>query len=566
MVQPDLFMGPDGQIWMLDPRLHVDAFVDDFIVACVARYWQEAAQKRMGRGLEEGVFLSATKRRLQQMPPECSGRRALIEHAMAARLWSPVEAAAVGIVPTSECPFCQQLDTDMWHLVWGCRQHAFSTEGAVQRSQHLLQKASRQSLAAPAFWLRGVPCRTLLDFIPPPPSHEAVRVDGALAKDSTWTLPAFLRVGTDGTGGRHTSEPRLRRCAWAAVVMCPALTQIGSITGLVTGTRQTVPRAELLAVVRILEQLAARATDEPVALVIHLDCQYVHQRWQRAVRSPRHHGDLWERFWSLVDHWTGRVTIEWGYSHLGQEGIDTGKCTAEHTAANEAADAMASTREAEITHPPAIVTQLGELDEEVALVQDRLAAIAEQAIQKSANIFGQAPKTLKTDRKLALVRAFAETKHCFRFTRKNGPGSELVLNCQHCPREITAAALNPRALRTLCRRSNGQDSGGAAARVAHDEQWSAQLRRLLTRTHSSHRPAALADVLYCRVCGCFGATRVRSLRAPCRLAPTQTGRANLRNLQAGRAPKNAKAPAATRQRRADSGGREEELHLDSGSD
>ena len=32
-------------------------------------------------------------------------------------------------------------------------------------------------------------------------------------------LPPGAIVGTDGSGGRHSAEPRLRRCGWGVVVL-----------------------------------------------------------------------------------------------------------------------------------------------------------------------------------------------------------------------------------------------------------------------------------------------------------------------------------------------------------
>ena len=55
-------LGPDGQLWQADP-----AFMDEFLVAVSGLYWQEAAQRRMGGGLQLGLFLAPTRRRLAAM-------------------------------------------------------------------------------------------------------------------------------------------------------------------------------------------------------------------------------------------------------------------------------------------------------------------------------------------------------------------------------------------------------------------------------------------------------------------------------------------------------------------
>ena len=133
-----------------------------------------------------------------------------------------------------------------------------------------------------------------------------------MAASSSWELPPFLRVGTDGTGGKHTSEPRLRRCAWAAVVLCPALSQIGSITGLLTGPRQTVPRAELWGGIQTL----ARANDA-LDVELGIDASYV----TKGVRSRDRllqgdNGDLWSVFDKLIEGHSGKTTVFKVISHL----------------------------------------------------------------------------------------------------------------------------------------------------------------------------------------------------------------------------------------------------------
>eukprot|EP00969_Alexandrium_andersonii_P025681 1121389-Alexandrium_andersonii.AAC.1 len=74
----------------------------------------------------------------------------------------------------------------------------------------------------------------------------------------------------DGSGGRHTADPRVRRCGWSCV--CTKGHGEGTnldfaVLGTLEGWRQTVPRAELQAAV-----YAASITRG--GLLLMTDCQY----------------------------------------------------------------------------------------------------------------------------------------------------------------------------------------------------------------------------------------------------------------------------------------------------
>ena len=69
--------------------------------------------------------------------------------------------------------------------------------------------------------------------------------------------------GGDGSGGRFTSDPRLRRCGWAMVAIRPVddfdFQYLGHALGGVPG-RQTTPRAEAMAILFTLLHTIGTAT------------------------------------------------------------------------------------------------------------------------------------------------------------------------------------------------------------------------------------------------------------------------------------------------------------------
>ena len=122
-----------------------------------------------------------------------------------------------------------------------------------------------ESRAADAFWMRGLVPSSWVACTPPPaqaPVHRAG--DMHPRPGSAYYL--------DGSGGERTSDPRLRRCGWAAVHMCHGQV-IGSLHGILPGPFQTVPRSELLALVALVEEIGPQlaATAAPLAS----DCAYV---------------------------------------------------------------------------------------------------------------------------------------------------------------------------------------------------------------------------------------------------------------------------------------------------
>ena len=100
-----------------------------------------------------------------------------------------------------------------------------------------------------------------------------------------------ILIATDASGGQHTSDPRLRRIGWGAVVV-----DLSSFEGLVAcfgnlpGPIQTVPRGELHAVRKITQALQLSSS---VGVVI--DCKYVVQGLHKGpMASHGKNQDIWQ--------------------------------------------------------------------------------------------------------------------------------------------------------------------------------------------------------------------------------------------------------------------------------
>ena len=94
-----------------------------------------------------------------------------------------------------------------------------------------------------------------------------------------------IELFTDGSGGRHSSDARLRRCAWAWV--CP---RAGSNTEVLHGARgslggkQTVPRAELTAIHECLSDILHHPKIKRVT--IHSDCKMAVDSFAKGKHTP----------------------------------------------------------------------------------------------------------------------------------------------------------------------------------------------------------------------------------------------------------------------------------------
>ena len=105
-------------------------------------------------------------------------------------------------------------------------------------------------------------------------------------------VPGEFVYVLDGSGGRHTRDPRLRRCDWAAV--CIAFVHgepvwQGAIYGGLPGSKQTTPRTELYALLQALlraPSLGDVASDR--AFVVK---GFSRRRW----KEPSSNGYIWHR-------------------------------------------------------------------------------------------------------------------------------------------------------------------------------------------------------------------------------------------------------------------------------
>ena len=128
-----------------------------------------------------------------------------------------------------------------------------------------------------------------------------------------WSLPIGAIGATDGSGGTHSSDPRLRRVGWGAVVFVDySKAPLGYASGHVEGA-QTVPRSELYGLVWFASHTSG---DIEVAI----DAKYVVKGFHKGKHKLHtHHVDLWVKLWHAIGHREGRLTVLWVKSHAENE-------------------------------------------------------------------------------------------------------------------------------------------------------------------------------------------------------------------------------------------------------
>jgi len=293
---PDLWRSAEGDAYeihdwhegIIDEAMEYDLETD------LARdIWDRAAEHHNGSGLKGGLDNRVLWRHLDVLiKNDLKGKESILRKAACGAMWTRQRKQGHNLVEDSTCPRCGQESEDDLHRIWKCPHNDTISGDAVDKSKHLQEMAVEGSQESACFWLRGLVPKGWTQC----PEAEGKEV--ALERidiQGPWQGGTFY---VDGSGGRHTRDARLRRCGWATIqtdrphdlCMDPSRVAYGSLAG----GKQTVPRAELTAVIKTLELCKDGASD----VTIHTDCRYVFkeasQRRSEAGRSKNK--DLWKTF------------------------------------------------------------------------------------------------------------------------------------------------------------------------------------------------------------------------------------------------------------------------------
>ena len=234
-----------------------------------------------------------------------------------------------GLVESPMCLLCNAEPDSATHRYWQCRSLGGCEADYVAITSGL---AGHHSPDNEMMWNRAlIPCSWHPTPDPIDDSLDFLHGPAAGFQD----LSLFY---SDGSGGVHSRDPLLRRCGWGFIGMDHLTPLVGKGGGL-PGYMQTVPRAELYAVIALL-----RLRPQGSFTRIGVDCKYI---VTGSLRSPalvatRDNADLWEEYFSLINAKNLEVRIFKIYkSHCGIGDITSGRISLQDFLGNTFADAFA---------------------------------------------------------------------------------------------------------------------------------------------------------------------------------------------------------------------------------
>jgi ribonuclease HI len=333
--------------------------------------------------------------------------------------WPPARCSIMDGGVNAECQFCRQgVEGTLRHQAWQCpsilqgigedREEARHLEALALRAE-LSEAACRDSWSqgipppdCEAFWCRGILPQAgtghLSDLLTAPQAEPVARGRAAPAGELRLTpsLGPLVIVGSDGSGGAHGSDTRLRRVGWSWVALSADGITLGSVHGGISNELpQTVPRAELHAAIHFLRHVIL---SDGVQVELHIDNSYVVSSfhnlaagWRPAARTT--HGDLWA---DLLEHArglgyvvSGRVQVHKIKSHVTlSEALARGHSKLAWQA-NRQADALADEAARMSAYTDGDIAVVCKLDAVAKLVVRRLIAVVRFVVANRAPLARQ---------------------------------------------------------------------------------------------------------------------------------------------------------------------------------
>ena len=311
----------DGVRYNLDHRTIVTSrscasFVHDLQHFLKKRILATAAKRKSADGLAKKPVLAYWSRLRTKW--ESSGLHALATCAVkvvAGGAWNMERKHRCGLAPSPICDLCaDNVVQDDFHISWQCpaiRAHAL-LDG--WNDIGLEAKAHRLAGGDPTLWLRGVP-QQFEDINPGSPPDDWAEFTIGTDEQQDWPPGLYY---SDASGGPFSAYPEVRRIAYGAMRMNDPngdcmynWQQSGSLVafvGALPWEKQTVPRGELAAVVRLLTRTRSGTG---IDTRIGIDCKEVINGWEAGSRRcySSDNTDLWILFWEQVERLQYRVEL-----------------------------------------------------------------------------------------------------------------------------------------------------------------------------------------------------------------------------------------------------------------
>ena len=263
-VSPTEWIDMIGHRWIVGPKASDHGWPN--LRAALQRdiellLWRKAARHQEANGLEQGVDWSVSVRHLRRLRQAARFDRegALFTFLQGAD-WTMARRFEAGYCDSPICTRCDAgVPETRTHRLWECAANATIQDEAIGRSADLVQRAIENAEACPGFWLRGLTPKTWT-WLPPPDGNMPIKTWGVLGGGAPFQLDHRHIIGTDGSGGLFSSDPRLRRCGCGCIVLDRELmAPIGGAAFPLAGAIQTVPRSELSALIFVASRTRGAA-------------------------------------------------------------------------------------------------------------------------------------------------------------------------------------------------------------------------------------------------------------------------------------------------------------------
>ena len=338
---PELWTDPSGQQWAMGGgRARKKDILEVVIDVTVAAHWRHASLGWQGVGLELGIDEKASFGWLRKLRKAGRGAEAaLLETLLVGACWSGARIVARG-GPSTECSLCGELDVDDMHTYWDCPGLVGRSDPELVDSEYLVSHARAGAKDFPCWWLRGLCPVAALKQRTPPPREAAVVQVGPSRFLGEWDGG---RLWSDASAGEYGRWPRLRRCGCGLARIRSSLDLTYELVWgahfALPGDKQTVPRAELYAMV-----VAVENTNPCHELHIFSDSKINVDLYDKGTGGclNAENSDLWDRMWRAIAGRTAVLRISWVKAHCTIEQLSRGETTEEHFVGNAVADALAA--------------------------------------------------------------------------------------------------------------------------------------------------------------------------------------------------------------------------------
>ena len=552
----DEWQDPEGQPWSTckpnDPTFDTADLLNKFESSLSVKLWKKAAAHHNGKGLEEGADLTSVRKHLARLRKQKRHEEAgALECGVTAATWPRAKIAAYKDkeTPPEEilCHRCHKAPETDYHRTWECE--ANEKLKGCKSSKHLIRRSKEGTIRAPCLWLRGIVPATWTQVDAPPETTEAETNNFRIPVDENLKFHAtngerLLGCG-DGSGGKKTADRRLRRAAWAWVIIDGRQSTASDVactrSAALPGRRQTVNRAELTAFIDFVESTSGKigfVTDS--AYVVKGTAKIRRAMRTKKVLRPKTNSDLWARAAVALQGRDVELSKVESHLKLMEEEVWRGTYKRAWVLGNTWADEFAGAAADDAAVPWAQEGAIEWVDEISTNIQRRIIATLLDSIEKDP----RAPQPASPKAQQHARAKARETKRRRKIllltssSHKPARNNKGILSCTACG-GVSEKKQENTWLTTACTPPTAAPFCPTIARPAPAEV----VKIGTSGVHPSHAACRNEElqIWFCSTCGCTAVELLKDLAKPCKLVMNKAGRQNIARIDKGEKPGESKA-------------------------